>query len=203
VIGNSVAHYLGVAFGFDSARTQTSGAERSMLRLYLKGKRCVVEVGVFEGFTTKLLAESSDREAVVYGVDPFFAGRLGVCWGLKITTLTNRKFIASGKVKLVRKLSTEVGNLVPEKVDYVFIDGDHSLYGIAADWNFWTSRLEPGGIAALHDTHLLPGQTEMGSHIFFRDSVQHDSRFEVVDRCDSLNVLRKRSICTSRKKKPS
>jgi Methyltransferase domain len=103
--------------------------------------------------------------------------------------------LASEKVKLVRELSTEVGRKVPEEVDYVFIDGDHSLRGSTADWTFWSERVGQGGIIALHDT-ILPidktEQSELGSHKYFRSEIQQDPRFEIVGQQDSLSVLKKR-----------
>jgi predicted O-methyltransferase YrrM len=101
--------------------------------------------------------------------------------------------LASGKVKFVRTLSTDVGNEVPSLVDYVFIDGDHSLKGITEDWAFWGSRVAPGGVIALHDTLTTPGHVvEFGSHQYFRSHIQHDQRFQIIAQVDSLSILSKR-----------
>lgn len=194
MIGRTFAHYLAVLAGRALPRTQTTPAERDLLAQLLPGRRHVVEIGVFEGFTTRILAERSDPAAKVYGVDPFFTGRLGVSWGLEIASAYNRRHLASGKLRLVRTLSTTVGHEVPKTVDYVFIDGDHSLAGIAADWAFWSNRLAPAGIIALHDTLLVPGRAkaaELGSHQYFRSHIRHDARFEIIAQQDSLAVLRK------------
>jgi len=165
-----------------------------MLCSFLPGRKQIVEIGVFEGFTTRLLAEQSDKDAVVYGVDPFFAGRLGISWGERIAMSYNRRHLASGKLRLVRKLSTDVGEGVPRHVDFVFIDGDHTLAGIGADWAFWSERIVPGGVIALHDTVLTPDKHPgymLGSHIHFRDHIRHDRRFNVAKQKDTLSVLRK------------
>ncbi len=195
MIGKTFIHYLAVSAGISLAQTQTSSDERNLLKKYLPGRKRIVEVGVYEGFTTRALADASDHDAVVYGVDPFFAGRLGISWGYLITRKYNRNCISNGKLKIVRTLSTEVGNRVPTQVDFVFIDADHSLSGISADWQFWSQRVTSGGIIALHDTLLKPGQPDtavLGSHKYFDSHIRHDPYFEVIATADSLAVLRRR-----------
>lgn len=192
--GKTFLHYLRVLCAMDMPQTQTSDTERDLLKKYLPGMKRIVEIGVFEGFTTRMLAESSDPDATIYGVDPFFRGRLSVSWGLQIAKSHLRPHLASGKVKLVRTYSTQVANTVPSSVDYVFIDADHALDAIAADWAFWSNRLRPGGIIALHDVLLptnKPQAVEFGSHQYFRTHVRNDRRFETIDQHDSLAVLRK------------
>jgi predicted O-methyltransferase YrrM len=184
-----------VKIGVRLPQTQTTENERMLLCKQLPGRKRVVEVGVFEGFTTRVLADASDPDATVYGVDPFLTGRLGISWGLLIAESHNRKHLSSGKLKLVRTLSAEVGDCVPRTVDFIFIDADHSLAGITVDWAFWSTRVETGGIIALHDTLSPPDRppsTELGSHQYFRTHIQHDSRFRIIGQVDSLSVLSKR-----------
>ena len=195
MIGRTFVHYAGVLLGLDQPQTQTTETERNLLCRHVPGKRVLVEVGVFEGFTTGMLAEAADDDAIVYGVDPFFGGRVGISWGLRIATAFNRKHLASGRLRFVRALSTEVGNEVPDVVDFVFIDADHSLEGISADWVFWSTRCRPGGVIALHDT--IPcarddGKPELGSHQYFKSHISRDGRFDLVASADSLSVLVKR-----------
>lgn len=194
MIGRSVVHYARVVIGLDQPNTQTTLAERDVLVSFLPGAKRIVEIGVFEGFTTHVLAESADSDAIIYGIDPFFSGRLGISWGERIARRYNGKALASGRIRFVNKLSTEVCGEVPTPVDYVFIDGDHSISGIMADWSYWSARLAPGGIIGLHDTLLTPekppGYT-LGSIEYFHHHIRHDARFELVKQQDSLSVLRK------------
>ncbi len=113
MIGGTFLHYLHVLGGSELPQTQTTDAERAMLVSYLKLAASGSLRSVFsKRFTTRLLAESSDPDAVVYGVDPFFAGRLGISWGFRIVTHYNRQFLLSGKLKLVRTVSTKVAEAV-------------------------------------------------------------------------------------------
>lgn len=195
MIGRTFAHYVAVSIGLGSPHTQTTEAERELLSKQLPGRKRIVEVGVYEGFTTRVLADASDPDATIFGVDPFFSGKLGISWGLLIAKGYNRKHLGSGKVRLVRSLSTEVGDRVPMAVDFVFIDADHSLESITADWAFWSARIEQGGVIALHDTELTPDEpptAALGSHHYFRTHIRHDRRFRVVGQVDSLSILVKR-----------
>lgn len=195
MIGNSALHYARIVAGLDEPQTQTTKAERETLASFLPGTKRIVEIGVFEGFTTRMLAERADADAVIYGIDPFFSGRLGICWGERIARTFTGRHLANGKVRLVKKFSTDVDGDVPTPVDLVFIDGDHSLDGITKDWAYWTERLTPGGIIALHDTLLTPEKSAgytLGSIEYFRDHIRHDSRFELLRQQDSMSVLRKR-----------
>jgi predicted O-methyltransferase YrrM len=195
LIAKTLAHCIRVGIGSELPHTQTTQAERDLLAKHLPGRRHIVEVGVFEGFTTRVLTEASDPDATVYGIDPFFTGRAGISWGLVIARHYNRAHLATGKLKLIRSLSTEVADKVPENVDFVFIDADHSLDGIKADWAFWSERTSVGGIVALHDTLVPPNRSklpEYGSHRYFRSHIQHDPRFETVGKIDSMAILVKK-----------
>lgn len=188
-------HYARVLAGLDLPKTQTTPAEREVLAALLPGAKRVVEIGVFEGFTTRMLAERADPDATIYGIDPFPAGRLGICWGERIARSYNGRHLANGKVHLIAKCSTDVGGDVPTPVDLVFIDGDHSEAGVAADWAHWSERVGSGGIIALHDSLLTPDKPDgytLGSIEYFRDHIRYDQCFDIVRQQDSLSVLRKR-----------
>jgi hypothetical protein len=121
-------------------------------------------------------------------VDPFLRGRLGICWGERIATSYNRKY--APKIRFVKKRSPDIGDDIPSRVDYVFLDGDHSLEGIAADWSFWSGRIASKGIIALHDTLISPNSRNvLGSHMYFKSHISQDIRFTLVEQQDSLSVL--------------
>lgn len=57
---------------------------------------------------------------------------------------------ATATIEQVKKL------LGDEKLDLLFIDGDHSKAGCEADWNHYNQFVKSGGIIALHDTKDVP-----------------------------------------------
>ncbi|HHJ17311.1 MAG TPA: class I SAM-dependent methyltransferase [Gammaproteobacteria bacterium] len=65
---------------------------------------------------------------------------------------------SSCKVELLVGDSHSVGfkkrvaeTLGDQKVDFLFIDGDHTLQGVTADYNNYREFVRPGGIIAFHD----------------------------------------------------
>lgn len=195
VLGATALRYAAVAIGAQQPSTQTTEKERALLIKYLNGRRKVVEIGVFEGFTTRVLTENADADATIYGVDPFFKGRMGISWGYRMSRAYNSSAVKGKKLIFVRKSSTEVGDQVPDRVDFIFIDADHSLDGITADWAFWSERVEPDGIIALHDSIVPPHNPRVvgyGSHQYYENHIKHDPRFEVLETADSLVILRRR-----------
>lgn len=183
---------LRVFAGLEAPHTQTSRMEREVLLRQLPGKKTIVEIGVYEGSTTALLAEKADLDSTVYGIDPFFPGRLGICWGEVIAKHVTRTERASGRVRLVRRLSHEASDEVPGKVDFIFIDGDHSLEGIRRDWETWAPRVRSGGILALHDSFPRARQSPtLGSQRFYAERIASDPRYEEIAREGSLAILRK------------
>ena len=59
---------------------------------------------------------------------------------------------ARGRRRILRGESVAMAALVPDgELDFVFLDGDHSLAGMTADLAAWTPKLRDGGILCGHD----------------------------------------------------
>lgn len=191
-----VFHYLAHALRIAPAETQTSPAERTLLADVARGRRRGVEIGVYEGVNTRMIAQAMAPEGRLYGVDPFFTGRLGICWSEWIARREIRRTRRAAHVELVRMLSHEASHTISGDFDLLFIDGDHSLQGITTDWHDWSGRIEPGGVVALHDvllTDAVGGGRRLGSHEYFESTISKDDRFEQIAAADSMVVLRRRT----------
>ena len=82
------------------------------------------------------------------------------------------------------------------KIDFIFIDGDHSYEGIQKDWELYSNKIILGGYIGLHDTTVPSfdeSRASLGSIAFFKDVVLHDTRFNLVENVDSLNILERKS----------
>lgn len=192
----TLLHVLKYFLGLEPAASQTTKAERVAVGRYLAGRKCLVEIGVFEGVTTAAIGQGLDEGAVLYGIDPFFAGRLGICWGKLIATREVSRARTRGRVVFLSKLSHEALSDVPGEVDFVFIDGDHSLAGVTRDWADWSARIVVGGIIALHDTRVSihhPNTAQLGSFAYFESHIRHDPRFVLLEQVDSLSILQRKS----------
>ena len=195
MIGISLLHLINVLLGNELPQTQTTPEECAELVRHLPGAKTIVEVGVYEGASTVLLAVNADSDAKIYGIDPMFPGRLGICWGEMVAKHSTKSARSTGRVRFVKLLSHEASDQVAGLVDFMFIDGDHSLDGIRRDWETWAPRIRIGGIMALHDSFLAPNSSQtLGSHKFYEDVISHDKRFQQIARQDSLSVLRRETI---------
>jgi predicted O-methyltransferase YrrM len=187
---------VGCAIGTDVPHSQTTQTERAALSKYARGKRRGVEIGVHEGVTTCLIAEQFEKDGILFSIDPFLKGRLGICWSKLIARKMIRDSKLQSRVRLIEKYSYEAVGYLTGQFDFVFLDGDHSLAGIERDWNDWSGRIPPGGIMAVHDSLPIAANvpvTPLGSVAYFENQIRHDERFEIIEQIDSLSVLRRRS----------
>ena len=96
---------------------------------------------------------------------------------------------------MIEKLSFDAIADVPDSVDFIFIDGDHSYQGITRDWELYAGKLIQGGLIALHDTTAPPGQPEkevLGSVRFFNEVISKDPRFDWLETVHSMNILQRK-----------
>jgi predicted O-methyltransferase YrrM len=183
-------HYLKFLLGIDKPETQTSLEEQNLIKKYASQAVNAVEIGMYEGYNSKIIA--SAVKGTLYGIDPFFAdGFFKTSYQEKIT----KKYLAeNANVVFIKKLSWDAADEIPEGVDFIFIDGDHSYEGIKKDWELFSAKICKGGIIALHDTTAPAFQlwkANMGSVLFFNEHIIHDKRFIVKETVDSLNILQK------------
>jgi predicted O-methyltransferase YrrM len=95
-------------------------------------------------------------------------------------------------VRRIRDLSHDAAKFLPTEFDFIFLDGDHSLAGIARDWNDWAPRVEAGGVFAQHDTRVPehdPTVAGLGSYQYFESRIRVDPRFELLEQVDSLSLF--------------
>lgn len=192
--GNAIMHLVKVIFGLDQPDTQTTAAERKALEKYASGAGTAIEIGVFEGINTVVISKALEANGKTFGIDPFFKGSMGICYHKVIAKLHLKKNRVSKNVVLIEKFSFDAVGDVPEKVDFMFIDGDHSYEGISKDWRLYADKVRTGGILALHDTSTIDAD---GGHIqdsvrFYNDVIRLDNRYEWLETIDRMNVLKKK-----------
>jgi predicted O-methyltransferase YrrM len=193
-LGKSALHAICYLLYLDEAHSQTTEKEQVTLQKYAQSKERAVEIGVHEGVNTRLIAEVLSPSGVIYAVDPFFTGRIPVCWGKIIAQSRVRRGNVGDSVRFVRAPSWEACERLTGTFDFIFIDGDHSLEGIRRDWADWSGRIRSGGLVALHDTCVAKEHadaTRLGSHQFFEQRIQHDERFELIEQVDSLSIMQR------------
>lgn len=193
--GNALIHLIKYYVGLDKPATQTTIAEQECVKKYAQNTKSCLEIGVFEGVNTVIIAKAMSAHGVLYAIDPFFKGKLDICYSEVIAKSGLKKMNLYNKVRFIPKLSFDASEDVPNNLDFIFIDGDHSLEGIKKDWEIFSKKINQGGIIALHDTSIPkhnPFVSELGSYKYFNDEIKNDDRFTHLETVDSLNILKRK-----------
>lgn len=181
-------------------RVLLTANDTAILEKWVRDRRSLVEIGVFEGGSTLVLRQLMHPEGVLTGIDPFVeiepaeAGQRG--------NLTISKMIVNrckrGQVRFISDFSHNAAKTWTEPLDFVFIDGDHSEEGCQQDFEDWEKFVKPGGVILFHDARLgrpseqpwmgCEGSTEVVNKLFRR---QQHPRWKIVDEGGSIVVIQR------------
>lgn len=103
-----------------------------------------VEIGVDCADTTIYLLKKCSNLRKLYAVDPYFKrdGRYK----------TVKKQLSNyPNCELMRKTSDEAACNIPDEIDFVFIDGDHSHMAVLSDLKNYVPKIKSGGLLTGHD----------------------------------------------------
>lgn len=125
----------------------------------IKKKKLIrgAEIGVaFGGHAERILSKTS---ATLYCIDPYKhfddyddAMNVSNAEFNRLYKFTKNRLQKYGKrVVFVRKSSQQAAKDIKSKLDFVYIDGDHSEWGVKDDLLNWFPRITDGGIIAGHD----------------------------------------------------
>jgi predicted O-methyltransferase YrrM len=178
----NVLHMLRLAAGV----SDTSETELKCLERYAAGKNSAAEIGTFMGVSAVRIARAIAPNGHLCCIDPYGA------ISNPNYQIAVRSLVRAGvrnKVTFIDGTTSNSAHLIPEKLDFIFVDGDHSRKGISADWRLVVDRLQIGGVACFHDTAMHPGRTHHESLEFFRDSIAVMDGFHVIETCETLSVV--------------
>lgn len=195
MIGNAIAHFVKCIIGLDKPHSQTTLAEQNTIAKYSGDVLLAVEIGVYEGVNTAVIGNSINSAGTLYAIDPFFKGKLGICYHERIARRHVKASRVSSSVKYIAKLSFDAVNDIPDNVDFIFVDGDHSEDGIRKDWALYAPKVKPGGIIALHDTSIPAHDatvSNLGSYKYFVSHIVNDPNFKLLETVDSLNIMQRK-----------
>lgn len=184
----SALHAFKFLLTLDEPDSQVTHRELRCLLDHVNGSNVVVEIGCYEGKTTAALAKQT--KGTVYSIDPFFRGRLPVCYGELIAKMHCRR-VSATNVRFLKGFSHDIAPQFNEPIDFLFIDADHTYEAIKKDWDDWAHKVRPGGIIALHDSRVAENSPDyLGSMQFYDQDVSQMTKVEEVGAVDSLAVLR-------------
>ena len=156
-----------VGLGLIPPRTMHTAAEAQLLQELARGRRCVVEIGVYEGSSALVLLDALGSDATLHLIDPFGhqPGALRAGWAA--TERTTRRVVARAAAAAgdasprvvwhIERSEDTAGGWRGPPVDLVFVDGDHTAAGVALDWSCWHELVAADGYVVFHDARSAPG----------------------------------------------
>ena len=126
----------------------------------LKDNAVILEIGAFKGKSTCFIAEGiSSCNCEFYTIDTWYNnGMQGHGQDVFPEFLKNTKAYGE-KIKPLRGYSYELRKIWPEerKIDFLWIDGDHSYQGVKRDIKDWLPLVKKNAIICFHDYRDEPG----------------------------------------------
>ena len=173
--------------------SQTNERELAALGKYAAGAHIALEIGSFQGVSSAIIAASIDRGGTLYCVDPWLEVDQKKDPCLAIFERHIRRRGLRDRIEIVRKLSANAANDVPPQVDFIFIDGDHSLKGISVDWTLVKQKLRTGGVVCMHDVRVPAFEPwrRLESVSFFETVILRDAEFVIIDEIHSMAAMRR------------
>ncbi len=124
-----------------------------------QGYRVGVEIGVDKGAYTAILCDVGMK---VYGVDPYVNyDEYKRPAGYKSTYEEAIQNLKGKNCKIIRSFSHEaVKKFKDETIDFVYIDGNHTLPYVVQDIFLWERKVRIGGVVSGHDYARIKGHRE-------------------------------------------
>jgi predicted O-methyltransferase YrrM len=167
----------------------------------LPSKAVVVEIGSWQGKSTFCISKGL-KSGNVYAIDPFNRDA-GKDFGSQIE-YNNKIFEDSLEFgfkknmidfKVVDKITIKKGYSYDfhndfSEIDFLFIDGDHSIEGCKLDFDLYASKIKSGGYLAFHDYY--PDRNDLGPTFVINEIVSQSDSFIFYKSYDSLWVAKKK-----------
>lgn len=182
---------VNLAYGTSNIKPQQVREEITELLeiVALNKPKFVLEIGTSGGGTLFLLSRVSNPDAIIISLD-LPSGAFGGGYHSQKIPLFKTFASQDQKMYFVRENShlLQVFHLVEDilkehKLDFLFIDGDHTYDGVKKDFEMYSKLVKKGGMIAFHDIcdHCLhPSQSECDVARFWRSIKGEYKNFEIV-----------------------
>lgn len=137
--------------------------------------KVVLEIGTANGGTLFLFTRVASEDATLISID-LPGGVFGGGYPLWKIPLYKSFALPNQKIYLIRDDSHSPSTLKKvqqildgRKVDFLFIDGDHSYEGVKKDFEMYSPLVREGGIIAFHDIVLGPEYNVGGVPRFWKE----------------------------------
>lgn len=138
----------------------TSEEKITLLSLACSSEGIFVEIGSYLGSSSCFIAEGiqqSGKKSHLFCIDTWQNDAMS-----EGNRDTYKQFLSNTKeykniISPLRGWSYDVAKSFDKKIDFIFIDGDHSYKGVKKDVDLWIPKLNPGAIVVMHDIGWAEG----------------------------------------------
>jgi len=110
----------------------------------------VCEIGAGAGGTSFLFAAASASDAIIVSLDAAFDRSREAA--IQHFARKHQKIVClKGDSQNIDTLRAVEASLEGRSLDFLFIDGDHTYYGVSTDFRLYSPLVRVGGIIAFHD----------------------------------------------------
>ena len=148
--------------------------------------KVMLEIGTAKGGTLFLFSHLASRDATIISVD-LPAGMYGGGYPLWKIPLYKSFALSDQKIHLIRADSHSLSTLESaksilngKKIDFLFIDGDHTYEGVKKDFEMYTPSVKNDGIIAFHDIVLGSKENVGGVPKFWQEIKDRYEAKEIV-----------------------
>jgi predicted O-methyltransferase YrrM len=194
---------LRYALGLRGPLTAVTAAEAALLAEIAAAAVCAVEVGVYEGASSRIILDAMPADGQLFLVDPYFEPvRIERWLGFSGPYWVARRTVAaySERARFVRMTSAEAAAelVLPRLADLIFIDARHDYESVAEDVRLWSPHLAAGGTLAFHDSRVCAARPELSAQsgpVALVEELVDGAKgdWQLVAAADSLSVLCRRT----------
>lgn len=164
---NYTLNFLKFLLHLRGPSTSVSAPEQKLLSELAANRKCIIEVGVFEGATSQTLCRAMDPGGKLYLVDPFIPEvrverLLNVSFAQQVATKAVEPW--RDRLEFVRQPSVEAAATLKlaRQADLIFIDARHDYASVLEDFRAWAPRLDKSATMAFHDSRQCPARPDIG-----------------------------------------
>ena len=99
------------------------------------------------------------------------------------------KFQLDNFIEPVIMSSNDASKVVPNELDFLFIDGSHTFESARSDYKSWVKKLRLGGLLAIHDVYDSEEEGGQAPKEIYLKAL--DEGFNLIERRKSLVILRR------------
>lgn len=116
-----------------------------------------VEIGSYIGASSLMIAKGLNQKSKLYCIDTWENDAMSEGNWNTLDAFKKNVESVKNKIIILKSDSVKAAENFSEKIDFIFVDGDHSYEGVKADVDSWFNKLKPGGLIIMHDIEWAEG----------------------------------------------